>query len=135
MFFFLYAFLLNQAPSTRGRIRQLHRTLPLMAINKHNEGMDLCKEPLLAIVSIPLRSALLDRTPYIDEEPPGGAFRGGEPALDLFPFEGWARLIARRARQSLRTFARYQLPAGFYPWLPFAAQTLDCGTSLRLDLS
>jgi len=49
------------------------------------------------------------------EEPAGGAFRGGEPALDLFPFEVWARLIARRARQSLRAFARYQPPAGFYP--------------------
>jgi len=49
------------------------------------------------------------------EEPVGGAFRGGEPALDLFPFEVWARLIARRARQSLRAFARYQPPAGYYP--------------------
>ena len=49
------------------------------------------------------------------EEPAGGAFRGGEPALDLFPFEVWARLIARRARQSLRAFARYQPPAGYYP--------------------
>ncbi len=37
------------------------------------------------------------------EERAGGAFRGGEPALDLFPYEVWARLIARRARQSLRS--------------------------------
>src|SRR5204862_5463482 len=42
------------------------------------------------------------------EERAGGAFRGGEPALDLFPYEVWARLIARRARQSLREFAHYQ---------------------------
>ncbi len=49
------------------------------------------------------------------EEPVGGAFRGGEPALDLFPYEVWARLIARRARQSLRAFAHYQPPAGYYP--------------------
>jgi GntR family transcriptional regulator / MocR family aminotransferase len=49
------------------------------------------------------------------EEPAGGAFRGGEPALDLFPFEVWARLIARRARQSLRVFAHYQPPAGYFP--------------------
>src|SRR5215471_6810415 len=49
------------------------------------------------------------------EEPEGFAFRGGEPALDLFPFEVWARLIARRARQSLHAFARYQPPAGYYP--------------------
>jgi GntR family transcriptional regulator / MocR family aminotransferase len=45
----------------------------------------------------------------------GVTFRGGEPALDLFPYEVWARLIARRARQSLHEFAHYQPPAGYYP--------------------
>lgn len=45
----------------------------------------------------------------------GGTFSGGEPALDLFPYEVWARLIARRARQSLREFAHYQPSAGYYP--------------------
>jgi GntR family transcriptional regulator/MocR family aminotransferase len=45
----------------------------------------------------------------------GGIFYGGEPDLDLFPYEVWARLIARRARQSLREFAHYQPPAGYYP--------------------
>jgi len=45
----------------------------------------------------------------------GGTFHGGEPALDLFPYEVWARLIARCARQSLREFAHYQPPAGYYP--------------------
>jgi GntR family transcriptional regulator/MocR family aminotransferase len=45
----------------------------------------------------------------------GGTFSGGEPGLDLFPYEVWARLIARRARQSLRAFAHYQPPAGYYP--------------------
>ncbi|MGO8947327.1 MAG: PLP-dependent aminotransferase family protein [Ktedonobacterales bacterium] len=45
----------------------------------------------------------------------GGIFYGGEPALDLFPYEVWARLIARRARQSLREFAHYQPPAGYLP--------------------
>lgn len=45
----------------------------------------------------------------------GGLFYGGEPALDLFPYEVWARLIARHARQSLRAFAHYQPPAGYEP--------------------
>lgn len=44
-----------------------------------------------------------------------GAYRGGEPAVDQFPFEVWARLIARRARQSLREVAHYQSPAGYRP--------------------
>ena len=45
----------------------------------------------------------------------GGTFSGGEPGLDLFPYEVWARLLARRARQSLREFAHYQPPAGYFP--------------------
>lgn len=45
----------------------------------------------------------------------GGIFYGGEPALDLFPWKVWTRLIARRARQSLRAFAHYQPPAGYEP--------------------
>ena len=45
----------------------------------------------------------------------GIAFRGGVPALDLFPYEIWARMIARHARQSLREFAHYQPLAGYYP--------------------
>jgi GntR family transcriptional regulator/MocR family aminotransferase len=45
----------------------------------------------------------------------GGIFYGGEPGLEMFPYEIWARLIARRARQSLHEFAHYQPPAGYYP--------------------
>ena len=45
----------------------------------------------------------------------GGTFAGGEPGLDLFPYEVWARLIAHRARQSLPEFAHYQPPAGYFP--------------------
>jgi GntR family transcriptional regulator/MocR family aminotransferase len=45
----------------------------------------------------------------------GGSFSGGEPGLDLFPYEVWARLIARRARQSVRECAHYQPPAGYFP--------------------
>ncbi|GCE29565.1 GntR family transcriptional regulator [Dictyobacter alpinus] len=45
----------------------------------------------------------------------GGPFSGGAPGLDLFPYEVWARLIARHARQSVRAFAHYQSPAGYFP--------------------
>ncbi|MFL5655747.1 MAG: PLP-dependent aminotransferase family protein [Ktedonobacteraceae bacterium] len=45
----------------------------------------------------------------------GGTFSGGEPGLDLFPYEVWARLIARRARKSVCEFAHYQPPAGYFP--------------------
>jgi GntR family transcriptional regulator / MocR family aminotransferase len=46
---------------------------------------------------------------------PGGAFRAGEPAQDLFPFGLWARLVARRARRSLAPASYYQDPAGYAP--------------------
>jgi GntR family transcriptional regulator / MocR family aminotransferase len=45
----------------------------------------------------------------------GGTFSGGEPGIDRFPYKVWARLIARRARQSVREFAHYQPPAGYFP--------------------
>ncbi|QBD76003.1 PLP-dependent aminotransferase family protein [Ktedonosporobacter rubrisoli] len=45
----------------------------------------------------------------------GGPFAGGEPGLELFPYKVWARLIARRARQSMHEYAHYQPPAGYFP--------------------
>jgi GntR family transcriptional regulator/MocR family aminotransferase len=45
----------------------------------------------------------------------GEPFVGGQPALDLFPYDLWARLVARRARRSLRAHAYYQSPAGYAP--------------------
>nr|HET6902593.1 PLP-dependent aminotransferase family protein [Ktedonobacteraceae bacterium] len=73
--------------------------------------------PKTSLTPLASRVRSLQDMPFPErlEEPVGGAFRGGEPALDLFPFEIWARLIARRARQSLREFAHYQPPAGYYP--------------------
>ena len=45
----------------------------------------------------------------------GGAFRGGQPALDLFPYEVWGRLLARQARRGLPALSYYQPPAGYFP--------------------
>jgi GntR family transcriptional regulator/MocR family aminotransferase len=53
--------------------------------------------------------------PSRSEGQDGGTFAGGEPGLEQFPYEVWARLIARRARQSVRTYAHYQPPAGYFP--------------------
>jgi GntR family transcriptional regulator/MocR family aminotransferase len=41
-----------------------------------------------------------------------GSFASGRPALDQFPFDRWARLVARHARQTLPGFGDYQHPAG-----------------------
>lgn len=67
------------------------------------------------------RGQLLLHTPA-----PGGAreqasgqapsvFAIGQPDAASFPYALWARLIARRARQSLRATAQYQQPEGYYP--------------------
>jgi GntR family transcriptional regulator/MocR family aminotransferase len=44
-----------------------------------------------------------------------GAFRVGQPDLDQMPYALWARLLARRARQSLRDVSGYQNAAGYRP--------------------
>jgi GntR family transcriptional regulator/MocR family aminotransferase len=61
----------------------------------------------------------------------GGAFRGGEPALDMFPYAVWARLIARRARQSLCEVAHYQSPAGYEPLREAIAARLGITRGVR----
>ncbi|MFN8661178.1 MAG: PLP-dependent aminotransferase family protein [Thermomicrobiales bacterium] len=55
--------------------------------------------------------------PHLERIEGGGsrAFIAGQPPLDLFPYALWARLIARRARQSLPAHAGYQPPAGYAP--------------------
>lgn len=42
-------------------------------------------------------------------------FRGGVPALELFPYKLWAQLVARHARQSLPAVANYQPSTGYAP--------------------
>ncbi|MBI5563566.1 MAG: PLP-dependent aminotransferase family protein [Chloroflexi bacterium] len=42
-------------------------------------------------------------------------FRSEVPALDVFPYELWSRLVARQARRLPRTAFTYQEPAGYRP--------------------
>jgi GntR family transcriptional regulator / MocR family aminotransferase len=65
-------------------------------------------------------SALAERmreVPHLErvEGSQGEPFIGGQPALDLLPYDLWTRLVARRARRSLRAHAYYQSPAGYAP--------------------
>ncbi len=95
------------------------RHLPVTLLLEHADRMreqraDAPEVPSLRLASRvrPLQEVLLS----LHFEGSGRkAYRGVEPAVDLFPYEVWARLIARRARQSLREFAHYQSPAGYYP--------------------
>jgi GntR family transcriptional regulator/MocR family aminotransferase len=95
--------------------RSLHATL----LNAQTDRTPSSQTDARKTSTIHLASRVrpLKEIPYPErrEGRTGGTFYGGEPALDLFPYEVWARLIARRARQSLREFAHYQPPAGYYP--------------------
>lgn len=95
------------------------RSLPAALFNteiddKREERTDSGKTPPIHLASC-LRT--LKDIPWLSrgEGQTGGTFSGGEPGLELFPYEVWARLIARRARQSIREFAHYQPPAGYFP--------------------
>jgi GntR family transcriptional regulator / MocR family aminotransferase len=67
------------------------------------------------------RGINLTNTPFIpkplltDEGIQQRAFRVGMPALDAFPHEIWAQLIAKRAKHSLSELLNYRQPAGYYP--------------------
>ncbi|HMA37163.1 MAG TPA: PLP-dependent aminotransferase family protein [Chloroflexia bacterium] len=67
------------------------------------------------------RGQLLANTPDAGESaaPPAGGrtrlFRVGQPDVAPFPYETWARLVARQARQSLPGVALYQPAQGYAP--------------------
>ncbi len=67
------------------------------------------------------RATLLLRAPYVtgstekSSEGVLSAFRAGLPDLHHFPYDVWARLVARRARQSLAEAAGYQCAEGYLP--------------------
>ncbi len=52
----------------------------------------------------------------INAGPGPKAFRLGLPALDLFPVEGWGRMVARRWRESATDFLDYSNPSGYPPF-------------------
>ncbi|HMJ51219.1 MAG TPA: PLP-dependent aminotransferase family protein [Polyangiaceae bacterium] len=60
-----------------------------------------------------------------------GAFRVSQPALDEFPAEVWARLVARRARLLPRRQMTYSDPMGFAPLREALADYLGTVRSVR----
>jgi GntR family transcriptional regulator / MocR family aminotransferase len=95
------------------------RQLPATLLREHTDRMR--SQPAAAAKAPPTQLATrvrrLQDLPYPERVERGAArfFRAGEPALDLFPYDIWARLIARHARQSLHKLAHYQSPAGYEP--------------------
>lgn len=64
------------------------------------------------------RGQLLLSTPYrsvFASRESAGIFRTGQPDIDSFPFQTWARLVTKRVRQSLPGVALYQSVQGYAP--------------------
>jgi GntR family transcriptional regulator/MocR family aminotransferase len=66
-------------------------------------GMNMARLPAMPGPSVPSEPG----------KPP--AFRAGVPALDLFPYQIWAQMVARRVRHSLQDASDNQDPAGYRP--------------------
>jgi GntR family transcriptional regulator / MocR family aminotransferase len=64
-----------------------------------------------------------------------GPFRVGQPGLDEFPAELWARLVARRARLLGRSQMTYGDPMGLLPLREALADLLRSTRSMRCDAS
>lgn len=78
---------------------------------QHATGSTAPPERLAALVQRIREVPPLDRSPGRRGVP----FQSGQPALDLFPYALWSRLVARRARRSLPAHADYQESAGYEP--------------------
>ncbi|HVA93104.1 MAG TPA: PLP-dependent aminotransferase family protein [Chloroflexota bacterium] len=67
------------------------------------------------------RGQVLAELPFLEEpyakegDPETRPFRIAQPDVGYFPYEVWARLVARSARQSLPTLALYQDARGYAP--------------------
>ncbi|HET7091901.1 MAG TPA: GntR family transcriptional regulator, partial [Thermomicrobiales bacterium] len=106
------------------------RHLPAARAAVQRAGAGPSPSPRLAARVAPLRTV-----PNLSgvEGRAGGAFRGGEPALDRFPFALWARLVARSARRSLAQASYYQEPAGHAPLRAAIAAHIAVSRGVRCD--
>ena len=79
------------------------------------------------------RGALLSATPASASRDSGKpiAFRPGLPALDTFPFDRWARLMARHWRQPPIDLLSYGSPAGYQPLREALAEHLRAVRGVR----
>src|SRR5688500_12932608 len=77
---------------------------------------------------IPLRGLPPAVEPWLEH---WGAFRVGQPALEQFPAEIWARLVARCARRLPRRQMSYGDPMGFLPLREAIADVLRTQRSVQ----
>ncbi len=85
-----------------------------------------------AAPSLSARGARLAALREFGATPPR-AFSPGLPELDLFPFDDWARLLARRWRKPPRSFLVGGDPSGFRPLREALAQYLGAARAVTCD--
>ncbi len=104
-----------QSQVGQGTVVACELPMPLV-LDQSEQAQQLAAVPHTSVLRLAERVPSLQEVlaPLRYAGSPRGTYRGGEPAVDQFPYEVWARLIARRARQSLRQVAHYQEPAGYF---------------------
>lgn len=96
-------------PPQPGSVARMHR-------GERQPAGEVRERPELSRRGIELAAVpFLMRGPANIEMGEPRAFRPGCPALDLFPHNVWARLVARSARRSSGDGLGYQNPAGYFP--------------------
>jgi GntR family transcriptional regulator/MocR family aminotransferase len=85
--------------------------------NAHDQGTEDPGGPRTALLG--QRGHMLSNLSFLEERYANWAdartrpFRIGQPDVTSFPYEGWARLVARHARHTLPTVALYQNAQGY----------------------
>ncbi|MFL5661499.1 MAG: PLP-dependent aminotransferase family protein [Ktedonobacteraceae bacterium] len=93
----------------------------LFQVNRNAQGQYITETSGRQTAMLARRGQLLVNTPYPGEfyanQASAGTslFRGGQPDVAYFPYETWARLVARHARQSLQAVSLYQNAQGYSP--------------------
>ena len=82
---------------------------------------------------ISARGRLLAATPVNVSRLSARPFRPGVPAIDAFPFELWARLVARHWRRPRRDLLNYGDAAGHQPLREAIASYLGAARAVRCD--
>ncbi|GHO88524.1 MocR-like pyridoxine biosynthesis transcription factor PdxR [Dictyobacter formicarum] len=123
---------------TVGSATRVARLLPDEVFFSSKERLGIPSAPLssAAPATISQRGSLTQARSlsYSSQLPPEReirAFRVGLPALDLFPYELWGRLLARRGRHSLPSLFSYQEAAGYRPLREAIAHHLAVARGVR----
>lgn len=93
----------------------------LLQVTRHGKGPYPPDTSSQSTAVLARRGQLLVSTPFLGEfsayhaSAETSVFRAGQPDVAIFPYEIWAKLVARHARRSLQAVSFYQNAHGYSP--------------------